>query len=600
MAEAGVSPEITNNNQSQPNHGLNEKNDGHEAEVLQPSLTQEDLEELPGTRRLFDTDGHMLMTSGGDAASLKKHGDIVLIPQPTDSPNDPLHWSMPRKIWHTMLVCFITGLTAATSNSAGSASDGFNEVLGIDYSYFNTGAGVLFIGIGYWTLLSSPAVHLYGRRLLYLIAMILGLAGSLWFGFAVSADDTIWSQLFVGASESVAEACAQLSLMDMWFEHQAGAAIGVYVLATSVGTYMGSLIASYIAQSYLGFRWVGFMGAAFSGATFVLLYLGLEETAFDRAKYTTMHGHNVAERTGSAGTTTGAPLKEKHASADDNGGTATPDDTERGDPANFAEAEELKSYWQRIAIITPAPNLRGYGMKQYGRRLLHTLKVFTFPAVWYSGIQWGAQNAWLTFYLTVEQDTWYDAPWYYTDGEVGNMNIPTLIGSVLGCLMAGWGSDWFALWMTRRRGGIMEAETRLWLMIFPTIFFPAGMFMFGIGSGGGWAWPVPYIGLGFIGFGYGCAGDLSMAYLVDAYPEMVLEGMVGVAVINNTLGMIFSFITSPWMDSQGVTKTFIAAGILAFAALASSAPMAWYGKTCRRWTKARYEQFVADRDGLEN
>ncbi|CAN8104857.1 unnamed protein product [Discula destructiva] len=593
MAEAGVPDQFDHG-------GLSEKHQ-HEPE-LRPSLTQDDLEDLPGTRRLFDSEGRMLLTSGGDEVSLKKHGDIVLLPQPSDSYNDPLNWSLLRKIWHTALVCYVTALTAATSNDAGSASDGFNEYLGIDYSYFNTGAGVLFIGIGYWTFLSSPVVHLYGRRMLYLIAMIFGLAGNLWFGFAMTASDTIWSQLFVGASEGVAEALVQLSLMDMWFEHQAGAAIGVYVLATSIGTYMGSLIASYISQSYLGFRWVGYMGAAFSGATLVLLYFGLEETSFDRRRYSTMHGLNVTERSAVAGTveTSGAPLKEKHASADvgNADGTATPD-AERGD-ASFAAPDKPKSYLQRIALITPAPNLRGFGVKQYGRRLLHTLKVFTFPAVWYSGIQWGAQNAWLTFYLTVEQDTWYDAPWYYTDGEVGNMNIPTLIGAVIGCLVAGWGSDWFMLWFTRRRGGIMEAESRLWLMILPTIIFPTGMFLFGIGSGEGWAWPVPYVGLGFIGFGYGCAGDLSMAYLIDAYPEMVLEGMVGVAVINNTIGMVFSFITSPWMDSQGVTKTFIAAGVLAFAALASSAPMAWWGKTCRRWTRGRYESFVADRDGLES
>lgn len=587
MAEAG---KTIQHNQS--DNGLNDHPDGGP----RPSIAHEDLEELPGTRRLFDSEGHMLLTTGGDDASLKKHGDIVLVPQPTDSPNDPLHWSLPRKIWHTALVCFVTALTAATSNDAGSASDGFNEVLGIDYSYFNTGAGVLFIGIGYWTLLSSPAVHLYGRRLLYLFAMVLGLIGNLWFGFAKDASDTIWSQLFVGASESVAEALVQLSLMDMWFEHQAGAAIGIYVLATSIGTYMGSLIASYISQSFLGFRWVGYMGAVFSGGTFVLLYFGLEETAFDRARYTTMHGLNVSERAAAAVTSESGALKEKNSVAS-NDGAATPD-VERS--ATFAEPEKPKTYLQRIAIITPAPNLRGYGFQQYGRRLLHTLGVFTFPAVWYAGLQWGAQNAWLTFYLTVEQDTWYDAPWYYTDGEVGNMNIPTTIGAIIGCLVAGWGSDWFTLWYTRRKGGIMEAECRLWLMILPTIVFPTGMWLFGIGSGMGWSWPVPYVGLGFIGFGYGCAGDLSMAYLVDAYPEMVLEGMVGVAVINNTIGMIFSFITSPWMDASGVTNTFVAAGVLAFAALASSAPMAWWGKKCRRWTKGRYERFVADRDGLEN
>jgi hypothetical protein len=55
---------------------------------------------------------------------------------------------------------------------------------------------------------------------------------------------------------------------------------------------------------------------------------------------------------------------------------------------------------------------------------------------------------------------------------------------------------------------------------------------------------MPYVGLGMIGFGWGCAGDLSMAYLMDAYPEMVLEGMVGVAVINNTLACIFTFTAS--------------------------------------------------------
>jgi MFS family permease len=412
----------------------------------------------------------------------------------------------------------------------------------------------------------------------------------------MTPSDTIWSQLFVGASESVAEALVQLSLMDLWFEHQAGAAIGIYVLATSVGTYMGSLVASYISQSYLGFRWVGYMGAIFSGGTLLLLYFGLEETAFDRARYTTMHGYGVSER--AAAGENGA-TDEKKTVTTGTDGTATPpvEDVERN--GGFAAPEKEKSYWQRIAIITPASNLDGYGFKQYMRILLHTLKVFTFPAVWYSGIQWGAQNAWLTFYLTVEQDTWYDAPWYYTDGEVGNMNIPSVIGAVIGCCVAGWGSDWFMLWYTRRRGGIMEAESRLWLMILPTIIFPTGMFLFGIGSGKGWAWPAPYVGLGFIGFGYGCAGDLSMAYLVDAYPEMVLEGMVGVAVINNTIGMIFSFVTSPWMDADGVTYTFVAAGILAFAALALSAPMAWWGKSCRRWTRERYRNFLATRDGFD-
>lgn len=82
--------------------------------------------------------------------------------------------------------------------------------------------------------------------------------------------------------------------------------------------------------------------------------------------------------------------------------------------------------------------------------------------------------------------------------------------------------------------------------------------LFGIGSGDGWQWskgnPGAYIGLGLIGFGWGCAGDLSMAYLMDAYPDTILEGMVGVAVINNTLAMIFTFTCSKFRQYEGNVK----------------------------------------------
>lgn len=74
-------------------------------------------EVLPGTRRLYDANGRPLESEAG----LKRSGDIVLVPQPTDSPNDPLHWPLARKIWQSSLVCFVTALTAATSNDAGSA-----------------------------------------------------------------------------------------------------------------------------------------------------------------------------------------------------------------------------------------------------------------------------------------------------------------------------------------------------------------------------------------------------------------------------------------------------------------------------------------------
>ena len=540
---------------------------------------------LPGTLRLYDEFGNPLATDNG----LKKDGSVVLVPQPTDSPNDPLNWSLARKYWHGLVVCVITALTAATSNDAGAAQYNENLELGVSYNSFNTGSGILFLGIGYWTLLISPAAWLYGRRITYLVCMSLGLLGGVWFALGQNTNDALWNQLLVGASESCAEANVQLSLMDLFFQHQRGKVLGIYVLATSIGTFLGPLVASYIADSSLGWRWIGWFGAIISGAMIVVVFFGLEETFFDREKH-------LLEAVNTDGSRDLNHLSNRSLQEKDNG---DPENTEIDLVERTSNEPDKKlSYRQRIAPITLAPNVRGTGFKQYFQRLFYTLQIFTFPAVLYSGLQWGAQDAWLTFYFTTEEDNWYDPPWNYSDAAVGNMCIPSLIGAVIGCFFGGWGSDVFVRWKTKRNGGIMEAEMRLWFMLPCALIFPTGMFLFGIGSNDGWSWPIPYLGLGFIGFGWGVAGDLSMSYLMDAYPEMVLEGMVGVSVINNTIGCIFSFVTSQWIASSGTQNAYIATGILSFAFMATTVPIMVWGKKFRWWTKARYERFLVLRDGI--
>ena len=126
----------------------------------------------------------------------------------------------------------------------------------------------------------------------------------------------------------------------------------------------------------------------------------------------------------STGAAEGAlPDKEKAGGQASEPDSASPRRTSVAEERLAAE-QRPKSYWRRIAIITPAPNLRGVGFKQYFQRLFHTLRIFTFPAVLYSGLQWGAQDAWLTFYLTVEEDNWYGPPWNYSDAADGVSLLP--------------------------------------------------------------------------------------------------------------------------------------------------------------------------------
>lgn len=556
-----------------------------------------------------------------DSLLIKDENGTVLLPQPTTSPNDPLKWSLSRKLWHTLLVCFITGFTAATSNDSGAASDGLLEELHVGYDVQNTGSGVLFLGIGYWCLLISPLGSLYGRRLPYLLGCILGLISALWFARIKNIGDLICSQLFVGASEAVAEAYSQVSLIDIFHDHQSGSAIGIYVFATSMGTFLGPMLAGYI-QIGQSWRWVGWWALIIGGVMSLAFLFTFEESYFPRNLV-------IASERGQTGLDDEQPSEASEPTSknvDSEKDESLPERPSSGEgsvyevrsaihPVQTADSTNVQTNpkvlaWrdiarplrQRLQIITPAPNLKGWGFKQYFRRLWITMKVFCYPAVIYSGIQWGAQDAWLTFYLTTQEDGYGDAPYFYSPARVAVMKVPLIIGASIGCLYGGYISDLFVHWMASRpsRNGVREAEDRLWLMLLNCIISPLGIYMFGIGTGEMWSWPVVYVGLGFIGFGWGCAGDMSMSYLVDAYPEMVLEGMVGVSVINNTMGSIFTFVCDMWMDAQGVTDTYITIGSICAGILFLTIPMIMFGKYFRKKTTKQYLAFLRERDSLDD
>lgn len=561
------------------------------------SRTNQDF--IPGTINIYS------FHAEHDATKLKLTKDnVILQPQPTDSVNDPLNWTRSKKLWNFALLAFITGFTAATSNDAGLTQDSLNEIYGISYDAMNTGAGVLFAAIGWTTFLFTPMANLYGRKITYFVCIFVGLVGAVWFSQSRRTSDTIWSQMFVGASEACAEAHVQQSLTDMYFLHQIGSVLTVYMLATSVGTYLGPLIGGFIDQ-YCGFRWVGWIAVFISAGLLIVIFFGMHETYFDRLVYQkTEQDALIDDSYYQQKQFDEKLLLEKQSHSRVNNSSVSSEMSQHDDAKlelakteNNGANETKKGYWKSIALITPAVNIVGTGFKQYVKRLLMLFRVFMFPPTLYSGLIWGIQDALLTFYLTVEDDQYYDPPWSYSDTGVALMNVPCLIGSVIGCIYAGIFSDWFTIWMAKRNNGIQEAEFRLYFLALPAILCPIGLMLFAVGTDHQWPWFPTYFGLALIGFGFGSSGDVSMSYLMDAYPDMVIEMMAGVAVINNMIGCIFTFACSPWLDAMGNTKTFIILSVITFVAMLGGIPFIYYGKRIRNWTKPWYLEYCEMRDG---
>lgn len=555
---------------------------------------------IPGTTNILASLDDSSSTNTG--RPLKKNAKgVILLPQPSDSPNDPLNWSVSRKMWHFLLVSFITGLTAAISNDAGAAQDSLNATYGISYDAMNTGAGVLFLFIGWSCVFFAPASSLYGRRITYIICLLSGTLGSVWFAVSKRTADTIWSQAFVGISEACAEAQAQQSLADIFFQHQLGSVLTVYIMATSIGSFLGPLIAHLISESQ-GFRWVGWWGAMITGATLIVIIFACEETVFDRNKYFPVYeSENVQEQISSENTdekNEKEPDCELEATLVKSSNIQEPPNV---DQEAHPSKEKLTPYHKRIALITPSTYIKGFGFKQYVKRFVVYFKVFTLPAVWLSGILWGLQDAYMSFFLTTQDTYFSDDPWNYSETGVALMNVATLIGAVIGCIMSGVLSDRHVLWLAKRNDGLYEPEYRLWLLFITIIVSPIGLIMFGVGAAEGGKWPawVVYGGLAFIGFGWGSVGDTAMSYLMDAYPEIVIQGMVGVSLINNTLACIFTFTCSLWLDKAGTKSTYIVLAIIDFVSIAFIIPTLYWGKSWRKATKGLYIELVELSQGTD-
>jgi hypothetical protein len=108
--------------------------------------------------------------------------------------------------------------------------------------------------------------------------------------------------------------------------------------------------------------------------------------------------------------------------------------------------------------------------------------------------------------------------------------------------------------VTKRHGGYFKPEYRLYLMILPLIFGPAGLLMWGIGLQDRLHWAVPAVGSG-ISYAVLCAvPNIGMTYVVDAYRPVAGEAMTSLTAFKNTFAFGLSFAVYPWILKDGFSK----------------------------------------------
>jgi MFS family permease len=484
---------------------------------------------VPGTVYQIDLDGTFSELRHNKSKNLK---DVILIPQPSNHPDDPLNWSYTRKmlgLFSLFLFCFLVG-------PAGSAlSPAFlliSKDVGISVAELNTGIGIQYIFLGWSNLILQPMALNYGRRPVLLLSAVGTAMTTLWTAYVRSRTEFWLNRLFVGVFLAPVESLIEICIADLSFTHQRGKYMALYTWSLFNSGFLSPIAAGFIADRF-GWRWIPYTVAITASAATVILFFILEETMFYRPQIQEefIDARNVAAI--AADTKDTAPTS-----------ASSPADEKEGERVATLGLSESHSEGQVIpSQKTYAQKLKIWGLRD-PRQPAHFLRSMTvpfllmrFPVIVFGGLLVGSVLAWFNVVTGTIATILGNPPYNFSTDMVGVSFVAAAIGVTVGCYFSGPLSDWLIIYMARRNGGVREPEHRLWVAMVPLLIHPAGFILYGVGAAHDVHWVAILFGLGFVCACLPMGSAVAFNYILDSYKEVGGDALVTCILFRNTMGM---------------------------------------------------------------
>ncbi|KAI5307027.1 hypothetical protein KEM56_005515 [Ascosphaera pollenicola] len=518
-----------------------------------------------------------------------QHGDgdsdVVLVPQPTNDPNDPLNWATWRKEYHFWLLWVWGLLAAACDNWNGPV---WNE-LAKDYhttlTQLNMSSALCYLFLGIGCIMLQPIAMKFGRRPAYMLGTLFAIVGCIIGGLSTSNGMFAAVNVLTGIGGAPVDSLVQITVTDTFFAHEIGARLSLFIFTLYAGSYLGPVAAAYIDTSQ-GWRWCYWYLLIFFGVFLVLQFFTMEESTYRRPTLEAQMALNNMFTGQEPDVEAKIPAKEEEK---DMKMVKTNSVTDSAKSAHASVTQDAppppKTYLQHLAL---------WETKMIDRRPFWLVAIMpfcllTYPATVWAAFVYGVSIMWLSYTTTTQSEMFSVAPYNMSVSAVGLTNFASLIGGIFGMIWGGQFADWWTLKLTRKNKGVMEPEFRLWSLIVPAVINTGGLFMYGFGAEYGQHWILSAgFGQALIAFGIGSSGAIAITYAVDCYPMLASESLVLILFGRNLLGTGFTFAIQPWLDACGVQNTTFAVAIICFFSNMSFLIFTWKGKELRAWTAERY------------
>lgn len=542
--------------------------------------------DVPGTIHLLNPTSSDGIT---DAGTSNQQEQLVLQPRPSRDPEDPLNWTRRRKFRALAMVylyVFSIGIAACVQYSV---LPQISADTAISLGELNLGTGLMFLFLGWGCLAWQPLALAYGRRGVYVASAALSIVPMVWATYSEGAGQWYAHRSLLGALAAPVESLPEVSVPDLFFAHERGNYMAVYVFVVFGSNYLAPFFAGFI-NDRAGWRWTMHFGSLVLAVCAVLLFFFMEETMYFRND---VEGEHEVEGGGVEEAAKVKNKKEDESSATahaarpsdaSSSSSSTPSPETYPPPRSYTTKLKLFVLWERRPT-----------RKQALLKTWRALQICVyFPTIVWAGLLYGTNLAWYNVLNATMSPLLGAAPYGFSPTMIGVAYLSPFVFAALGGLWAGRASDALMMRLVRRNAGVREPEQRLWALSVSGLLCAAGLVLWGVGASRGVHFMGLVVGCGLATLGSVCAGAIALAYAVDCFKDISGESVITIIVIRNTIGFAFNYAIDPWIRSMGLQNCFISAGLISLVCTWSFLLMTFFGKKLRVMSAERYWRYVME------
>ncbi|KZO98485.1 putative MFS transporter [Calocera viscosa TUFC12733] len=505
--------------------------------------------DIPGTVYLKAEEGDDTKGTYGQA----------VFPIPSDDPNDPLRWSDFKKTVILIICC----LYSFISNSATLGPSVYIGIWAAEFEVSaSTASGLLSypnLAYGFSSLVLVPLYLKIGRRPVMLGSLVIFLAGLIGASQCTSFNALMVTRVIHALGSGVCEALPVQLVNDVFFLHERGKRIGYYTFCLCMGA-TGPFYAGYMLAGGYSWRLYFYVEIAFAGALLLAAFFFVEETGYKRVA----PEESQAQALTSGIQSIDGPTKEL--------------------PSEFVEVTPIiparKSFLQTLKPWSFIDHQVPFVMT-----MIRPFTYFVVPAVlWVITtygicIGLGAVTFNYTFPLKITAP-----PYSWSETNSGLIAVASIIGYSLATPFAS-SSDLVAAHLTRKNGGVREAEMRLSVMLPAMLIAPAGLILYGIAAQNDLHWFAYFAGVAMETWGSYFYFTFTLTYAIDSYYANTSEMLIAMNLGKTAISFGMAIYLLDWILQYGFAVMI--AGVFTAILLANNLALIIFmvfGKRIRIWT----------------